>query len=159
MSWLHRTANPIVVHTDGSCLANPGGNGGWAAVIIRGDDIVELSGSVEVTTNNRMEMLAAIRALQSLPSGSNVYLFTDSQYLQKGIMYWMPSWKKRGWLNLQNKPVVNKDLWLLLDVENNRHIVSWHWVRGHDGAIHNERCDKLAYEAATSCTQLQEGMA
>lgn len=156
MSWLHKTTTPIVVHTDGSCLANPGGAGGWAAVIIQGEDVTELWGRDASTTNNRMEMMAAIRALQFLPTGSNVYVFTDSQYVQKGIMLWVPSWKRKNWMNSQNKPVVNKDLWLLLDKENKRHMVSWHWVRGHDGAIHNERCDKLAYEAAVSCNQLQQ---
>jgi ribonuclease HI len=117
---------------------------------------VELCGSVAVSTNNRMELLAVIMALKSLDAGSNVYLFTDSQYVQKGIQFWVPAWKRKGWMNSQKKPVVNRDLWEMLDAENGRHMVSWHWVRGHDGDKYNERCDVLARTAAHQCNQLQQ---
>lgn len=151
MGWLNKTSKPVVVHTDGSCLSNPGGVGGWAAVITQDGESTEIWGNEKVTTNNRMEMLAVIRALQFLPSGSNVYVFTDSQYVQKGITHWVPSWKRKNWLSVRNKPVANKDLWVELDKQNNRHMISWHWVRGHDGDAHNERVDKLAYQAAVCC--------
>jgi ribonuclease HI len=148
--WLREDRITAVCYTDGSWKKMPGGvsHGGWAArVIFSNGTISELHGGVKNTTNNRMELLAVIKALQFLPDGCNAYVYTDSRYVQKGILYWIASWKKRDWINMQNKPVANQDLWKLMDQETRRHLVSWHWVRGHDGDKHNERCDRLAYEA------------
>ena len=148
-----RRAVPIVVYTDGSyrwklqC-------GGWAAVIIHEGEIQEISGAEMHSSNNRMELMGPIKALQSIAAGANVYVFTDSQYVKKGVSIWMYGWKRRNWLTFEQKPVLNMDLWQLLDIEQSRHMVSWHWVRGHDGDLYNERCDQLAKEAANAHYQL-----
>lgn len=146
MSWLR--PRPIIVYTDGSCLPRKlGGHGGWAAIIKDGDTIRELTGFESPTTNNRMEMLAVIKALEALPTGTNVYLYTDSQYVQKGIQFWLPSWKLKNWRTVANKDVVNQDLWKLMDEQASRHMISWHWVKGHADDPLNIRCDELAREA------------
>lgn len=159
MSWLEQSKKPIVaVYTDGSCLRNPGGAGGWAYVIVYPDSkLCRQSGHEKATTNNRMELTAALRALQSLTAGSNVHLFTDSKYVRNGILYWLEGWRKRGWLTSSKEPVVNQDLWEQLDAEDDRHMISWQWVRGHNGHQYNEMCDRLASKAAR-CNQLQEGL-
>ena len=153
MGWMQKTVRPYVVFTDGSCLLNPGGAGGWAAVISKEDMCWELTGGQLKTTSNRMELTAAIEALKSLPTGSNVFLFTDSQYVRNGIVSWMAGWKAREWKYVSGDPIANPDLWKLLDEQNSRHIVSWHWVKGHAKDEKNERCDELAYAAAKKAVE------
>jgi ribonuclease HI len=133
----------IVIHTDGACSGNPG-PGGWGAIIRAGDAIKELRGGEAATTNNRMELLAAISALESLPDATPAELHTDSQYLRDGITKWMNNWKKNGWRTRDKSPVKNVDLWKRLDAAAQRHKVSWHWVRSHIGHDENERADELA---------------
>lgn len=147
MGWLRKDKVPFLVYTDGSCLKNPGGIGGWAAVIVYKGEAKELSGGAENSTNNRMELTAAIEALKTLPDGSDVFLFTDSQYLKRGIS-WMYGWKNKGWKTVGGGEVQNQDLWEQLLVENDRHVISWHWLKGHSGDVYNEWCDLLAIEAA-----------
>ncbi|MEZ5891584.1 MAG: ribonuclease HI [Parvularculaceae bacterium] len=137
----------IEVFTDGACLGNPG-PGGWGVLIIDSGKRRELNGGEADTTNNRMEMLAAIRALEETPASAKVALHTDSQYVKNGITEWIKGWKKNGWKTSAGKPVKNKDLWLALDsLIVDRH-VEWHWVKGHNGHPENERVDELAREAA-----------
>jgi ribonuclease HI len=136
----------VTVFTDGACSGNPG-PGGWAAVIVEGADRRELSGYAPATTNNRMELSAAIRALEALPDTVAVDLHTDSQYLRNGMSTWLARWKRNGWRTADRKPVKNEDLWRRLDELAQRHHVRWHWVRGHDGHPENERCDALANAA------------
>lgn len=136
----------VIIHTDGACSGNPG-PGGWGAVLQYNGHEKELSGSESNTTNNRMELLAAIRALEALKKPCSVALYTDSQYLRDGITKWLPDWKKRGWKTASRKPVKNQDLWRELEAVLEKHAVEWHWVRGHDGNHGNERADKLATEA------------
>lgn len=136
----------VTVFTDGACSGNPG-PGGWAAVIVDGADRRELSGYDPATTNNRMELSAAIRALEALPDAVAVDLHTDSQYLRNGMSEWLARWKRNGWRTADRKPVKNEDLWRRLDDLAQRHHVRWHWVRGHDGHPENERCDALANAA------------
>ena len=133
----------VVIHTDGACKGNPG-PGGWGALIDRDGSIEELSGGEHATTNNRMEMTAVIRALESLASGTEVALYTDSQYVKNGIETWIHGWKKNGWKTADRKPVKNSDLWRELDTLAARHRISWHWVRGHNNHAGNERADALA---------------
>jgi len=128
------------IFTDGACSGNPG-PGGWGALICNGKNENELTGGAAETTNNRMELLAAIEALKSLPDGSAVRLTTDSVYVKDGITNWIKNWKARGWKTAAKKPVKNVDLWQELDSEAQRHSVEWHWVKGHAG---NERADELA---------------
>jgi ribonuclease HI len=135
----------VIIHTDGACSGNPG-PGGWGAIIRDGDKITELKGGEAATTNNRMELLAAISALESLPDATPAELHTDSQYLRDGISRWMHNWKKNGWRTSDKKPVKNVDLWKRLEAAALRHHVSWHWVRGHVGHDENERADELARE-------------
>jgi ribonuclease HI len=137
----------VEIHTDGSCLGNPG-PGGWAAVLVHPKKETELSGHENPTTNNRMEMTAAIQALKALKKPSRVALHTDSEYLQKGITQWMAGWKKRGWQTAAKQPVKNQDLWRELDRLIQTHDVTFHWVKGHAGNQYNERCDRLAVQAA-----------
>ena len=140
-----------VVYTDGSCLGNPGA-GGWAAVVIEREtgEVAEISGGAPHTTNNRMELIAAIAALRALKVGSKVELFTDSQYLRNAFeKNWLRNWKARGWQTAAKKPVLNQDLWLELDDLMVSHEVKFNWVRGHDGDHFNERCDQLARGQAT----------
>lgn len=137
----------IEVFTDGACLGNPG-PGGWGVLIIEDGTRRELNGGEEATTNNRMEMLAAIRALEETPRGAKVVLHTDSQYVKNGITGWIKGWKRNGWKNASKKPVKNRDLWEKLDALAEERDVDWRWVKGHDGHPENERVDDLARAAA-----------
>ncbi len=136
-------AASVEIFTDGACLGNPG-PGGWAALLRYRTVERCLSGGERDTTNNRMELMAAIAALETLKWGCSVDLHTDSQYLRNGITEWIGGWKAKGWKTAQNKPVKNADLWQRLDAARQRHQVRWHWVRGHAGHPENERADKLA---------------
>jgi ribonuclease HI len=133
----------IVVYTDGACEGNPG-PGGWAAVLKFEEIVKEVSGGEPATTNNRMEMQAAISALAVLNQECEVTLHTDSEYLKKGITEWVRGWKARGWMTMEKKPVKNQDLWRQLDKLSTKHKVSWKWVKGHAGNPDNEKCDELA---------------
>ena len=133
----------VVIFTDGACRGNPG-PGGWGALLRSGAHCKEISGGEPHTTNNRMELTAAIEALCALKRSSSVDLFTDSQYVRRGITEWLPEWKQRGWRTAARKPVKNDDLWRLLDEAAGRHDVRWHWVKGHSGHAENERADELA---------------
>lgn len=133
----------VIIYSDGACEGNPG-PGGWAAILRRGDLRKELSGGAPATTNNRMELQAAIEALRALRKPSRVDFYTDSQYVRNGISVWLPNWKQRGWRTAGRKQVKNADLWRELDALNGAHTVSWHWVKGHAGNPDNERCDELA---------------
>jgi ribonuclease HI len=136
--------NAVEIYTDGACSGNPG-PGGWGAVLSYGGREKELyGGSAELTTNNRMELMAAIQALESLTRPSTVRLHTDSSYLRNGIMSWLPGWKRNGWRTASRQPVKNEDLWRRLDAAAARHQVSWLWVKGHAGNAGNERADALA---------------
>ncbi|BAZ94722.1 ribonuclease H [Thiohalobacter sp. COW1] len=133
----------VEIYTDGACRGNPG-PGGWGAVLRYGGHERELYGGELHTTNNRMELLAAIRALEALKRPCRVQLTTDSQYVRKGITEWLPNWKRKHWKTAAGKPVKNADLWRELDELAARHQVDWHWVRGHTGHPENERADQLA---------------
>lgn len=136
-----------IIHTDGSCLRNPGGPGGWAAVIetTATGAVEEKSGGDPETTNNRMELTAALMALSAVPEGARVALYTDSQYLKNAFTkFWLPAWKKRGWKKADGEPVLNQDLWVQLDAAFAARQVQFHWVKGHAGNPRNERCDALA---------------
>ncbi len=135
----------VTIFTDGGCKGNPG-PGGWGATLQFGDKTKELSGGEKDTTNNRMELTAAIMALEALTRPCAVDLNTDSQYVRNGIMTWIKGWKARGWKTADKKDVKNVDLWLRLDEAVKRHDVSWHWVKGHAGNEMNERADVLATE-------------
>jgi ribonuclease HI len=136
----------VVIYTDGACSGNPG-PGGWGAILTFGDYEKELSGGEAHTTNNRMELMAAISALEALKRPCTVDLHTDSQYVQQGISSWIKNWKRNGWRTADKKPVKNSDLWQRLDAAIVRHKVHWHWVKGHDGHEMNERADVLARSA------------
>lgn len=136
----------VAIYTDGACSGNPG-PGGWGAVLISGQHRKELSGGEALTTNNRMELLAAISALEALKGPSMVEIHTDSQYLRNGVTRWIHSWKRNGWRTADRKPVKNAELWQRLDAAQSRHEVAWHWVRGHAGEVENERADELARAA------------
>ena len=133
----------IDIFTDGACSGNPG-PGGWGAVMHWRDEIRELNGGEQETTNNRMEMMAAIRALEALKRAANVHIHTDSTYLRDGITKWIHAWKARGWKTAAKKPVKNIDLWQRLESALEHHRVEWHWVKGHAGHPENERADELA---------------
>jgi ribonuclease HI len=133
----------IDIFTDGACSGNPG-PGGWGAILRQGEHVRELCGGEPGTTNNRMEMLAVIEALQSLKRSVKARVYTDSQYVQKGISEWIHSWKRRGWKTADKQPVKNEDLWRRLDALAAEHSLEWHWVRGHNGHVENERADALA---------------
>ncbi len=133
----------VTIFTDGGCLGNPG-PGGWAAILRHGHHTRELSGGEPATTNNRMEIQAAIAALTALREPCEVVLHTDSQYLRQGITQWIHSWKARGWITASRQPVKNADLWRELDAQTRRHRVTWKWLKGHAGHPENERCDTLA---------------
>jgi ribonuclease HI len=133
----------VVIYTDGACSGNPG-PGGWGAILTAGEHQREICGGEPHTTNNRMEMTAAIRALEALKRPCRVELHTDSQYLRQGITEWLPGWKARGWKTADKKPVKNDDLWRELDSARARHEVVWRWVKGHAGHPMNERADALA---------------
>src|SRR5262245_16895683 len=136
----------VVIHTDGACSGNPG-PGGWGAILQWGDHTREMKGGEPHTTNNRMELMAAISALEALKQPCAVDLHTDSQYLRHGITDWIKGWKRNGWKTADKKPVKNVDLWQRLEAALARHRVNWHWVRGHAGHDLNERADELAREA------------
>ncbi|MFM2128669.1 MAG: ribonuclease [Pseudomonadota bacterium] len=136
----------VDIFTDGACSGNPG-PGGWGAILRWNGNEKELSGGEKETTNNRMELMAAIVALDSLKRPMAVRLHTDSQYVKDGITQWIDNWKRNGWKTAARKPVKNDDLWKRLDAARARHRVSWHWVRGHDGHPENERADELARNA------------
>ncbi len=140
--------------TDGACSGNPG-PGGWAAVLIYGKHRRELWGSEAQTTNNRMELRAAVEGLRLLKERCAVTITTDSEYVRKGITEWIHGWKKKNWLTADKKPVKNQDLWVELDAQVSRHETQWKWVKGHAGHPDNERCDELAVMAAK--TQSQSG--
>ncbi|MGH1352613.1 MAG: ribonuclease HI [Methyloligellaceae bacterium] len=133
----------VVIYTDGACSGNPG-PGGWGAVMIYGDHRKEIYGGEKETTNNRMELMAAIEALNALKKACKVELYTDSNYVKQGITQWIHGWKRNGWKNAQKKPVKNAELWQELESAQERHDVSWHWVKGHAGHPENERADELA---------------
>jgi ribonuclease HI len=136
----------VTIHTDGACSGNPG-PGGFGAILQWGDHTKELKGGEAHTTNNRMELMAAITALESLKRTCTVDLHTDSQYLRNGIMTWIKGWKRNGWKTADRKPVKNVDLWQRLDAALAHHTIRWHWLRGHSGHDLNERADELAREA------------
>ena len=133
----------VIIYTDGACRGNPG-PGGWGAILIHKGKEKELSGGELQTTNNRMELMAAIQALEALKKPCIVELHTDSKYVQTGISEWIRSWKARGWMTADKKPVKNEDLWRRLDAARERHTVTWKWVKGHAGDPLNERADGLA---------------
>jgi len=136
----------LTIYTDGACSGNPG-PGGWGAILIYNDTEKELSGGEVLTTNNRMELTAALEALKALKRPCSVDLYTDSQYVRQGITQWMINWKRRGWKTADNKPVKNEDLWRALDEMAQRHDVAWHWVKGHADNPLNVRADELAVAA------------
>ena len=138
--------NIVHIFTDGACKGNPG-PGGWGAIMKYGDHVKELNGYSSKTTNNIMEITAVIEALKSLTRPCAIILTTDSNYVKDGITQWIHNWKKKGWKTSNKKPVKNKDYWLQLDVEVQRHQIEWKWVKGHSGHPENERADELANEA------------
>ena len=133
--------------TDGSCIGNPG-LGGWASILRFGEQAKELFGCARLTTNNRMELTAALEGLRALAEDCEVELVTDSEYLKNGMTKWMANWKRRNWLTAEGKPVVNRDLWEALDQEVRRHKIQWLWTRGHATHADNNRADELANAAA-----------
>ncbi len=133
----------VIIHTDGACKGNPG-PGGWGAILQAGGKTKEICGGERLTTNNRMELTAAIMALEALTRPCNIDLHTDSKYVMDGITGWIHGWKARGWKTADKKPVKNDDLWKRLDIARARHEVKWHWVKGHAGHELNERADQLA---------------
>jgi len=139
-------SDTVDIYTDGACRGNPG-PGGWAAVLSAGGREKEISGAQLLTTNNRMELQAVIEALSALKRPAQVRLYTDSQYVRRGILEWLPQWKARGWMTADRKPVKNQDLWQQLETAAARHRIEWHWVPGHAGVPGNERCDALANAA------------
>ncbi|HUN74998.1 MAG TPA: ribonuclease HI [Steroidobacteraceae bacterium] len=142
----------VEIYTDGACRGNPG-PGGWAALLSCEGREKELAGAEALTTNNRMELTAVIRALEALKKPAQARVFTDSQYVRRGITEWVPSWKARGWRTADRKPVKNQDLWVELDKLAAAHRVEWHWVPGHAGVPGNERVDRLANQAIDALTR------
>lgn len=140
----------VTIYTDGGAKPNPNGPGGWAALLISGDQRKELSGGERSTTNNRMELTAAIMALEALKQPCAVTLYTDSQYVHNGITDWLPKWVRNGWRTADKKPVKNQELWERLYEATQRHEIEWKWVRGHAGHEQNERVDQLATAARES---------
>ena len=149
---------PVTLFTDGACSGNPG-PGGWGAILRWNDTERELSGGEAATTNNRMELMAVIAGLSVLKRSCTVEVYTDSQYVQKGISEWVRNWKRRGWKTADNKPVKNEDLWRQLDELAANHTVSWHWVRGHAGHPENERADALARKGLKDAAEARENEA
>ena len=137
----------VTIITDGSCLGNPG-RGGWACILRHNEHTSELYGSAPHTTNNRMELTAAIEGLRALKEPCEVEVITDSEYLKNGMTKWIANWKRRGWKTAEGKPVVNRDLWEALDDEVKRHKITWKWTRGHAAHADNNRADELANTAA-----------
>jgi ribonuclease HI len=136
----------VKIYTDGACSGNPG-PGGWGALLVYGAKRRELSGGTPNTTNNRMELTAAIKALDALTEACGVEVTTDSKYVQNGITKWIAGWKRNGWKTSDKKPVKNQDLWMALDAHAQKHDISWNWVKGHAEHPENERCDALAVAA------------
>jgi ribonuclease HI len=141
-----KNSNLVQIFTDGACKGNPG-PGGWGAIMKYGDHVKELNGYSAETTNNIMELTAVIEALKSLTRPCNIILTTDSNYVKNGITEWIHNWKKNGWKTANKKPVKNKECWIQLDAEVQRHQIKWEWVKGHSGHPENERADELANEA------------
>ena len=137
----------IKIYTDGSCIGNPG-NGGWAAIIINGENKIQIKGSKKNTTNNQMELLAPIQALKKIPKGSKVQIFTDSKYVKSGITEWIYNWKKNGWITSNKQQVKNKELWTELDLLTNEFEINWNWVKAHSTDQLNNEVDLIAREAA-----------
>lgn len=141
------TRKQVQLITDGACLGNPG-PGGWACILRYGEHTKEMYGAEKQTTNNRMELKAAVEGLRALKENCDVEVVTDSVYLMNGITKWITNWKRNGWKTSDKKPVVNQDLWLELDEENARHKTKWEWTKGHSSHADNNRCDELATQAA-----------
>ena len=139
----------IKIYTDGSCIGNPG-KGGWAAIIIINDKKTQMTGSQKNTTNNQMELLAPIKALNKIPRGSKIQIFTDSKYVKSGITEWIHNWKKNGWKTANKQPVKNKELWTELDLLTEKFEIKWSWVKGHSTDKLNNEVDLLAREAANN---------
>ena len=147
------TNDALTIYTDGSCLGNPG-PGGWGVIVFYGTgDPQQLSGHEAHTTNNRMELMAAIQGLEALTRGRSAAVYTDSTYVQKGITVWITKWKRNGWRTAARKPVKNKDLWRRLEAAMESHDVDWHWVKGHAGHPENERADALARQGAEQAAE------
>jgi ribonuclease HI len=146
MGYTRFMTHRIEIWTDGACSGNPG-PGGWGAILKLADGEVELSGGESPTTNNRMELMGAISALEYLPEGAGATLHTDSQYVKNGLTQWIHGWKKNGWRTASREPVKNVDLWRRLDAAAGKHKIEWKWVRGHNGDPMNERADGLARAA------------
>jgi ribonuclease HI len=142
----------IEIYTDGACRGNPG-PGGWAALLKLGEREREISGAEALTTNNRMELTAVIRALEALKRPVQARVYTDSEYVRRGVTEWLSAWKARGWRTAARKPVKNQDLWQRLDELRANHQIEWHWVPGHAGVPGNERVDRLANEAIDTLSQ------
>lgn len=142
----------VVMYTDGACKGNPG-PGGWGVVLQHGDHEKTLFGGEQQTTNNRMELTAAIEGLQALKRDCRVELYTDSVYVKDGITRWLTNWKRNGWKTAAKKPVANQDLWEQLDALCARHDVHWHWVKGHAGHPGNEQADALANQGVETCVK------
>jgi len=142
----------VKIYTDGACSGNPG-PGGWGVLLCYGECKKTLSGAEPHTTNNRMELMAAIMGLRSLKRGCEVVLVTDSEYVKKGITEWLPAWKQKNWKTSKNKPVLNQDLWEALEAEVQRHMVTWEWVKGHSGHPENDLVDELARKAITELSK------
>ncbi|MCH8530459.1 MAG: ribonuclease HI [Saccharospirillum sp.] len=148
-------ASEVTLYTDGACRGNPG-PGGWGVVMKSGRHVKELYGGEAETTNNRMEMTAAIEGLKALNRACTVAIYTDSQYLRKGVLEWMDGWKRNGWKTSARKPVKNQDLWQSLDQQLERHTIEWHWVKGHSGDPGNERADALANKGTDDVLNLKQ---
>ena len=146
MTTVHSAKDTVHIYTDGGCRGNPG-PGGWGVLLRYNDREKTLYGGEVMTTNNRMELMAAIMGLESLSRPCKAHLTTDSQYVKKGITEWIAQWKKRGWKTAAKQPVKNEDLWRRLEIAVQRHEVDWHWVRGHSGHVENELVDTLANRA------------
>jgi ribonuclease HI len=146
---MNNTLPKVTIYTDGACSGNPG-PGGWGALLRYGTHEKEISGGEPQTTNNRMELTAALKALQALTRPCQVAFYTDSEYVRNGITEWISNWKRRGWKTAGKKPVKNQDLWKALDTAIQAHQITWHWVRGHAGHPENERVDQLARAAIPS---------
>lgn len=142
----------VEIYTDGACRGNPG-PGGWGVLLLTDETEKELCGGDIATTNNRMELMAAIQGLSALNRRCNVILYTDSEYVRRGISEWLPNWKKRGWKTANRKPVKNDDLWRDLDDLATRHDIDWRWVKGHAGNLGNERADQLANDGLEKSLQ------
>ncbi|MCE3232772.1 MAG: ribonuclease [Rickettsiaceae bacterium] len=144
----------VTIYTDGACSGNPG-PGGWGAVLQYGKHEKEIYGGEKETTNNRMELTAAIRAIQAIKEQCQIDIYTDSNYVKDGVTKWMANWKTNGWRTADKKPVKNTDLWQELDIALANHKINWHWVKGHSGHEGNERADKLAVKGAMENKQPQ----